>query len=445
MKLGLENIRRSCAALGHPERAYPLDHRRRHQRQGIGHRDGRRGAPRRRPPHRRATPRRTSCASRSASSSTARKSTPAALEAAAAHVQRVRRIAGRVGRAGGPADLLRVHDRDRASSCSATARVDVAVLEVGLGGRLDATNVVAADRRRDHVDRLRSRAVARRHAGRRSRPRRPASSSRASRWSCGPLPAEAARGAIAPRLRGARGRVARFDDRRPTRALDRARARAMPLGARAARIRVDNAVVAVRLLEAIDATVAAFAVGPDGDWRRRSTTAALAGAARVDLRAATAASPARRARTTRPARARWRPTCARPHAGGVPLVFGAMRDKDVREMLDGAGAGGDLDRVRDGAEPARRWRPASWPRWPARSVCAREAVADPIDGGRACAARWSRHGRGGRIDLPDRTGPRVAGAVIFFADPRAPPDRRDPLDTMAAYSSSSSLSSRSRA
>ena len=61
-------------ALGHPERDVPIDPRRRHQRQGLGHGDGRRGAARRRATARPATPRRTSSISPSGSSSTAGRS-----------------------------------------------------------------------------------------------------------------------------------------------------------------------------------------------------------------------------------------------------------------------------------------------------------------------------------------------------------------------------------
>ena len=60
IKFGLENMAAICAALGHPERSLPIAHRRRHQRQGIGHGDGLGRA--RTPPAtaRRATRRRTS-------------------------------------------------------------------------------------------------------------------------------------------------------------------------------------------------------------------------------------------------------------------------------------------------------------------------------------------------------------------------------------------------
>ena len=55
--------------------------------------------------------------------------------------------------------------RPRWRSTTSRARgVDVAVIEAGLGGRLDSTNVVDAARRRRHVDRLRPHRVPRRHA-----------------------------------------------------------------------------------------------------------------------------------------------------------------------------------------------------------------------------------------------------------------------------------------
>ena len=92
------------------------------------------------------------------------------------------------------------------------ARVDVAVLEVGLGGRLDATNVVDAGRRRDHGDRLRSRAVPRHHDRGDRRARRPASSSRASLVVLGANPPAVQAGRRGRRARGA-GAVRRM---RPT-------------------------------------------------------------------------------------------------------------------------------------------------------------------------------------------------------------------------------------
>ena len=67
------------------------------------------------------------------------------------------------------------------STCSRAQSVDVAVIETGLGGRLDSTNVVEPRRRRRHVDRHRSHRVPRRDAARRSPPRRRGSSRRACR------------------------------------------------------------------------------------------------------------------------------------------------------------------------------------------------------------------------------------------------------------------------
>ena len=64
----------------------------------------------------------------------------------------------------------------------ARQNVDLAVIEVGMGGRLDSTNVIAAGSRRHHADRFRSREFSRPfHRGDR-RERRPASSSRAHGW-----------------------------------------------------------------------------------------------------------------------------------------------------------------------------------------------------------------------------------------------------------------------
>ena len=64
----------------------------------------------------------------------------------------------------------------------ADAPVDVAVLEVGLGGLWDATNVVDAGDGGRAAGRARPRAAAGHDAGRDRRPRRPGSSSRARRW-----------------------------------------------------------------------------------------------------------------------------------------------------------------------------------------------------------------------------------------------------------------------
>ena len=59
----------------------------------------------------------------------------------------------------------------------AAERVDVAVIEVGLGGRFDGTNVLAAARRRDYVGRFRSHRRLWARRSRRSRAKRPVSRS----------------------------------------------------------------------------------------------------------------------------------------------------------------------------------------------------------------------------------------------------------------------------
>ena len=72
------------------------------------------------------------------------RSTQRRCAAAVGDVRDGDRAAARGRRARGAADVLRSDDRGRRSSCSAGRGVEVAVLEVGLGGRLDATNVVSA-------------------------------------------------------------------------------------------------------------------------------------------------------------------------------------------------------------------------------------------------------------------------------------------------------------
>ncbi len=78
-------------------------------------------------------------------------------------------------------DVLRGDDGDGVRLRSRARDVDVAVIETGLGGRLDSTNVVRSARGRRHVDRHRPHRVPRARRSRRSRARRRASSSRACR------------------------------------------------------------------------------------------------------------------------------------------------------------------------------------------------------------------------------------------------------------------------
>ena len=65
----------------------------------------------------------------------------------------------------------------------AREKVDWVVWETGLGGRLDATNIVRPAVCDHHQHRARPHAVSRHNAGARSRGKRRASSSRACRWS----------------------------------------------------------------------------------------------------------------------------------------------------------------------------------------------------------------------------------------------------------------------
>ena len=113
------------------------DHRRRHQRQGLDLRHARAHPARGRLPRRAATPRRTCCATTSA---------------CASHGERRRRRDARRR----PSRASRRRAATRRSPTSSSARwrpsrssprraVEVAILEVGLGGRLDAVNIVDAD------------------------------------------------------------------------------------------------------------------------------------------------------------------------------------------------------------------------------------------------------------------------------------------------------------
>ena len=141
MKFGLANIATLCAALGHPEARSP---RSSSPAPTARARSRRWSTPRCAPPDTaaRATRRRTSSASRSGSSSTGEEVAPERSSRGRARA-RSRRDARRVGRARRrcrPSSSARRRSR---SSCSATRGVDIAVLEVGLGGRLDATNIVS--------------------------------------------------------------------------------------------------------------------------------------------------------------------------------------------------------------------------------------------------------------------------------------------------------------
>ena len=204
------------------------------------------------------------------------------------------------------------------------AEVDVAVLEVGLGGRLDATNVVTPIAAAivsidfDHQAQLGTTlaSIAAEKAGV-IKPGIPVI--------CGPLPAEA----MEVIERAAAGQHARLirTDQDPS--LDDRVAR-LPLALAGAHQRA-NAAVAMKLLETIDADPSFSLPVPPDAVRAGLTTAAWPGrlerfelgGCRIVLDAAHNPAGARALaaylRETEP--------------DGVTLVFGAMQDKDVDEML----------------------------------------------------------------------------------------------------------------
>jgi dihydrofolate synthase/folylpolyglutamate synthase len=209
-------------------------------------------------------------------------------------------------------------------------RVDVAVLEVGLGGRLDATNVaeplasaiVSIDW--DHQAQLGTTlaSIAREKAGV-LRPGRAAV--------IGPMPAEARRAIESEALRlgatlhvsslGARldQRGELLDVRTPQRAYE-------GLRALAGRHQHDNLLVAVRLLEA------AAQAGLPVDWsalpRATAATRWPGRLQRIEGRPALLLDGAHNTAGARALAEYLRPL------GPFVLVFGAMRDKDVRELAE---------------------------------------------------------------------------------------------------------------
>jgi dihydrofolate synthase / folylpolyglutamate synthase len=204
------------------------------------------------------------------------------------------------------------------------ARVDIAVLEVGLGGRLDSTNIVSPIAAAivsidfDHEEQLGHTlaSIAAEKAGV-IKPGIPVV--------CGPLPAEAL-DVITRICEQQRATLIRTD----TDPALAARVASMPIALAGAHQHA-NAAVAVRLLEAIDRDVA---------------TGLRVGADAIGTGLATAAWPGRLETFTRGAcrivlDAAHNPAGTRALAsylgqaapGGVTLVFGAMRDKAVGEML----------------------------------------------------------------------------------------------------------------
>ena len=277
------------------------------------------------------------------------------------------------------------------------ARIDIAVLEVGLGGRLDATNIVSPIAAAivsidfDHEEQLGHTlaSIAAEKAGV-IKPGIPVV--------CGPLPAEAL-DVIARVCGEQRATLIRTD----TDATLAARVASLPVALPGDHQRA-NAAVALRLLEAIDRdTARGLRIGEDA-MRTGVTTAAwpgrlesfTAGGCRVLLDAA-----------HNPAGARALASYLRIAAPeGVTLVFGAMRDKAVREMLTALAPAAAA--VVCATAPNPRAMPADELADMARSLGLRaDVVADPVQAViRACGD--GRSCRGG-IDLPDWTGPGVAG------------------------------------
>ena len=306
------------------------------------------------------------------------------LDAALARV-----FAAADARAGGSADLLRGADRGGVRRPSPSARLDLAILEVGLGGRFDATNVAPAASLGRHVDRARPH----RGAGPDARRDRPGEGRHlpraAGRRSIGPRRTKRARASRErgratrrgpPRRRPTRSRVARGHDVARGHALSISRRRggryelATPLpGAHQA----GNAALAVRAAELLPERCR-------GRRRRRSRAGvaadALARAPRA-LRRPRRAPSSSTAATTRRARrrsrrfladaglagratsssARWRTRTSRgwpailfPRSRRVTLVAGVLA---ARGLGGGACSGASARRARTRlAAPERRER-----------------------------------------------------------------------------------------
>jgi dihydrofolate synthase / folylpolyglutamate synthase len=322
MKFGLANIAKLCTALGNPQNAFPsiivagtngkgsvtamVDTALR----AAGHRTARYTSP-----HLQRLEERFVIDGKEVA--------PPALEAAAA---RIRQAAEGLVASGEMATLPTFFECATAIAFDLfrDARVDIAVLEVGLGGRLDATNIVTPIAAAivsidfDHEEQLGHTlaSIAAEKAGV-IKPGIPVV--------CGPLPAEAL-DVIARVCDEQRATLIRTD----TDAALASRVASLPIALPGAHQKA-NAAVALRLLEVIDRDAArGLPVGEDA-MRAGLTTAVwpgrletfTVGGCRVLLDAA-----------HNPAGARALASYLRDTAAGdVTLVFGAMRDKAVRDML----------------------------------------------------------------------------------------------------------------
>ncbi|HET7696526.1 MAG TPA: folylpolyglutamate synthase/dihydrofolate synthase family protein [Vicinamibacterales bacterium] len=323
MKFGLANIARLCEALGHPERTFPsiivagtngkgsvtamVDAALR----AAGHRSARYTSP-----HLERIEERFVVDGHEVA--------PEALESAALRVQRAAQDLVASGAFEAPPTFFECTTA-AAFVLFRDAQVDVAILEVGLGGRLDATNVVTPVAAAivsidfDHQAQLGTTlaSIAAEKAGV-IKPGIPVV--------CGPLPPEAMT-VIERVCREQHARLIRTD-MSPDLA---ARVAALPL-ALAGRHQRANAAVAMALLEALDAAASPrLRVGADAvrtglttvSWPGRLERFAIGGCS-ILLDAAHNAAGAR-------ALAAYVREIA---PDGVTLVFGAMQDKAIDEMLD---------------------------------------------------------------------------------------------------------------
>ena len=192
--------------------------RRRDQGQGLDRRDDRRGARRRRASGPACSARRTCTGWRSGSGSTAGRD-------ARTNWSSWSRPSGRPSRRSTPGDRPGRRSRRRPSSrspprwaCSTSPAegAGAVVLEVGMGGRLDSTNVVRPVVVGHHLDLVRPHAAARPRPSARSPARRPASSSAAGRPSAASA-ADEARAAIRAGRRPVAGAAPRDRTRLPPR------------------------------------------------------------------------------------------------------------------------------------------------------------------------------------------------------------------------------------
>jgi dihydrofolate synthase/folylpolyglutamate synthase len=377
MKFGLANIARLCAALGNPQNAFPsiivagtngkgsvtamVDTALR----AAGHRSARYTSP-----HLQRLEERFVIEGKEVA--------PEALDRAAARIQQT---AEALVASGELSSLPTFFECTTAVAFELfrEARVDAAVLEVGLGGRLDATNIVSPiaaaivsidfDHEAQLGHTLASIAAEKAGVVKRGIP-----------VVCGPVPPEAL--AVIAAVCAEQGATLIRTD---TDTALKARVASMPISLPGAHQKA-NAAVALGLLEAIDRDAArGLRVGAEA-MRAGVTTAAwpgrleafTPGGCRVVLDAA-----------HNPAGARALASYLRETAPeGVTLVFGAMRDKAVREMLT-ALAPAAVAIVCATAPGARAMTAGELAGLATDLGLRAEAVADPIDAvTRACG-----HGR----------------------------------------------------